>query len=70
MAENYDVIVIGTGSAANPLVEVCYCFGYTLSRLQLATTPAQKEIILADIREGIAKGQCGCDLRNPRECVV
>jgi hypothetical protein len=50
----------------NPLVEVCYCFGYSLGGLRLATTAGQKETILADIREGIARGQCACDLRNPQ----
>ncbi|WP_298406616.1 hypothetical protein [uncultured Chloroflexus sp.] len=46
-------------------VFICYCFRYRASDLQQATA-AEYEAIIADIRAGIAAGQCACELRNPQ----
>lgn len=46
-------------------VPVCYCFHYSVGDVQNATL-AEQESIIADIRAGIAAGQCACELRNPQ----
>lgn len=46
-------------------VFICYCFRYRASDLRQATA-AEYEAIIADIRAGIAAGQCACELRNPQ----
>lgn len=48
-----------------PDVYICYCFQYRAGDLQRATV-AENEAIIADIRAGIAAGQCACELRNPQ----
>jgi hypothetical protein len=46
-------------------VAVCYCFQHTVGALHTGSNE-QQQIILEDIRQGIAAGQCACDLRNPQ----
>jgi hypothetical protein len=51
--------------ATDPEVLVCYCFQYSLGTLQQADKK-HKQVILSDIKQGIALNQCACDLRNPQ----
>lgn len=48
-----------------PNVLVCYCFRYSLRRLQWSDG-AERAAILADIIAGTRQGQCACELRNPQ----
>lgn len=49
----------------NPGVSVCYCFQHTLGTLQTSASQ-QRQAIIEDIKQGIAVGQCACNLRNPQ----
>ena len=44
-------------------VLVCYCFFHTLGNIQ---NESKKNIIVDDINEGIRRGHCACDWRNPQ----
>lgn len=50
---------------SNPAVLVCYCFQYTLGAIQTGSHE-QRQLIVSDIKEGTAAGQCACDIRNPQ----
>ena len=49
----------------NPRVPICYCFKHTVGEIIEASLD-KKEGIIQDINEGIRKGQCACDIRNPQ----
>ncbi|MBE0409200.1 MAG: copper chaperone Copz family protein [Anaerolineales bacterium] len=44
---------------------ICYCFRYSVGKLQAASPEVRKEIV-DNIKSGIHSGQCACDLRNPQ----
>jgi hypothetical protein len=49
----------------NPVVPVCYCFQHSVGALMNSSND-QQQAIISDIKQGIAAGQCACDLRNPQ----
>ncbi len=50
---------------ANLSIPICYCFQHTVGKIQ-AGSSHERQIIVEDIKQGIATGQCACDLRNPQ----
>jgi hypothetical protein len=46
-------------------VPICYCFRHAVGDVFDATEDERAEV-LADINQGIADGQCACDVRNPQ----
>ncbi len=46
-------------------VFVCYCFFHTLGDIQKSVDKDGKSPIIEDIRQGIKRGHCACDWRNP-----
>lgn len=46
-------------------VNICYCFQHTVGEMMRADEGLRTSIV-RDIEEGIAAGQCGCEVRNPQ----
>ena len=46
-------------------VSICYCFRHTVGEVRAARDEA-RQLLLQDIRDGIQRGQCACDVRNPQ----
>ena len=47
-------------------VLVCYCFFHTLGNIQSSVSEDGKSLIVDDINDGIQRGHCACDWRNPQ----
>lgn len=47
-------------------VLVCYCFFHTLGDIHSSLSEGMTHVIVDDINEGIQKGHCACDWRNPQ----
>ena len=45
---------------------VCYCFRHTVGDILLDLAGSKSVTVAASINQGIQKGQCACDIRNPQ----
>jgi len=47
-------------------VPVCYCFGWSRSRIQQEIIKTGKSSAETNIRSHIQAGRCGCEVNNPQ----
>lgn len=47
-------------------VWVCYCFFHSLGDIHASMTEDEQSVIVDDINDGIQRGHCACDWRNPQ----
>ena len=59
--ERSDLEVPVYAKDADEDVPVCYCFGWTRSRLRSESSTGP-----AEIRAHVAAGRCGCEVNNPK----